>query len=221
MKIVLAGTMAAVAAGLALASTSREQDPSGRSSAVPPAASSSSAVAPVPDALPPGATGGPRPPQPQGATSSAGSEPVSYQPSQAEAVPTDAPAVSDAQVAALQQLVEQSRVETERLARIDGRLASAQRQSADQELGREAEVEQAAAQHAATLEALDILRQAEALLATGDSDGVDDELGHAEAALTGRTRIDVDAAREALGRSDLYAARVYLTAALAERRSLR
>jgi hypothetical protein len=31
----------------------------------------------------------------------------------------------------------------------------------------------------------------------------------------------VDAAREALGRSDLYAARVYLAAALAERRPLR
>ncbi len=77
------------------------------------------------------------------------------------------------------------------------------------------------AQHAATVHALGILRQAEALLATGDSDGVDDELGRAEAALSGRTRIDVDAAREALERSDLFAARQYLAAALVERRSLR
>jgi hypothetical protein len=230
MKIVLAGAVAALAGVLALASASREQDPTGPSSAVPPAASSSSSTAPAQAASPGPPTGGPSP-QPQNATSLRQprdatplppSAPVSDEPTRSEAAPAkDTSAVSDAQLAALQQLVEQSRVETERLARIDGRLASAQRQSADQELGREAEVEQAAAQHAATLEALDILRQAEALLATGDSDGVDGELGRAEAALFGRTRIDVDAAREALGRSDLYAARIYLAAALAERRPLR
>jgi hypothetical protein len=39
--------------------------------------------------------------------------------------------------------------------------------------------------------------------------------------LSGRTRIDVEAAREALARSDLYPARQYLEAALAERRVLR
>jgi len=50
---------------------------------------------------------------------------------------------------------------------------------------------------------------------------VDDELSSAEAALSGRTRIGMDAAREALGRSDLFAARQSLAAALAERRSLR
>jgi hypothetical protein len=76
------------------------------------------------------------------------------------------------------------------------------------------------AQHAATLEALDALRQAEALLAGGNSDGVDDQLSRAEAALSGRTRLDVEAAREALARSDLYPARQYLAAALAERRAL-
>lgn len=75
-----------------------------------------------------------------------------------------------------------------------------------------------AAQHAATLQALDVLRQAEASLAAGDSDGVDDELARAEEALSGRTRRDVDAAREALARSDLYPARWYLAAALAENR---
>jgi hypothetical protein len=78
-----------------------------------------------------------------------------------------------------------------------------------------------AAQHAETLEALDTLRQAAALLATGDSDGVDEELLGAEAALSGRTRLDVEAAREALARSDLFAARQYLASALAERRPLR
>ncbi len=75
-----------------------------------------------------------------------------------------------------------------------------------------------AAQHAATLEALDTLRQAEASLATGDWEGVDDELVRAEAALSGRTRLDVEAAREALARSDLLPAREYLAAALAENR---
>jgi hypothetical protein len=47
---------------------------------------------------------------------------------------------------------------------------------------------------------------------------VDDELSRAEEALSGRTRLDVEAAREALARSDLYPAREYLAAALAERR---
>ena len=83
------------------------------------------------------------------------------------------------------------------------------------------ETEQAAVQHAETLEALATLRQAEAMLETGNSDGVDDELRRAEAALSGRTRLDVEAAREALAREDLFPARQYLAAALAERRALR
>ncbi len=150
------------------------------------------------------------------------SEPVSYEPSEAEAVPAkDTPPAPDAQLAALQELVAQSRQENERLGHIDEQLASVRRQSADEELRRQDEAELEAAQHAATVQALETLRRAEAVLATGDSDGVDDELGRAEAALSGRTRIDVDAAREALERSDLYAARVYLAAALAERRALR
>ena len=65
---------------------------------------------------------------------------------------------------------------------------------------------------------LDTLRQAEASLATGDSDGVDDELVQAEAALSGRTRLDVEAARKALAREDLLPARQFLAAALAENR---
>ncbi len=51
----------------------------------------------------------------------------------------------------------------------------------------------------------------------GSSDGVDDELANAEAVLWGRTRLDVQAAREALANEDLYPARQYLAAALAER----
>jgi hypothetical protein len=49
---------------------------------------------------------------------------------------------------------------------------------------------------------------------------VDDELGLAEAVLSGRTRLDVEAAREALAQSNLLTAREYLAAALSERRPL-
>lgn len=96
--------------------------------------------------------------------------------------------------------------------------AELRRQLAAEESRRRYERAEEAAQHAATLEALDTLRRAEASLATGDSDGVDDELLRAEAALSGRTRLDVEAAREALGRSDLAPARGFLAAALAENR---
>jgi hypothetical protein len=77
---------------------------------------------------------------------------------------------------------------------------------------------EAAARHAATIESLDVLRWAEASLATGDSDGVDEQLVRAERALSGRTLLDVEAAREALAREDLLPARQFLAAALAENR---
>jgi len=137
----------------------------------------------------------------------------------AQPVPAALPP-SDDQIAALRQLVAQSRQENEQLGQIDEQLASLRRQAADEQSLQRDEAEQEAAQHDTTLQELATLRQAAALLATGDSDGVADELSRAEAALSGRTRIDVDAAREALGRSDLFAARQYLAAALAERRSL-
>ena len=108
-------------------------------------------------------------------------------------------------------LVVQSRQEDEQLAELRQQLAA-------DESRRQDETAQEAAQHAATLEALDTLRQAEASLATGDSDGVDDELVQAEAALSGRTRLDVEAARKALAREDLLPARQFLAAALAENR---
>jgi hypothetical protein len=147
---------------------------------------------------------------------------VSYDSPDAAAVsPADTLPPSDDQVAALRQLVAQSQQETEQLGQINDQLASLRQEAAEQGSLRQDVSQQEAVQHAATLQALGILRQAEALLATGDSDGVDDELSRAEAALSGRTWIDVDAAREALGRSDLFAARQYLAAALAERRSLR
>jgi len=219
MKIALAATVAALMAiVVVLTSASREQDLRGDSTAGPAPTSSGSSLGPAPSAFP-----APLPdhqsPQPPGGTPLPRSEPVSQDAPKAAAPPAANMLLpSGDQLAALQQLVTHSRQENERLAHIDDQLASA-RQAADEESRRETEAD--AAQHAATVQALGILRQAEALLATGDSDGVDDELGRAEAALSGRTRIDVDAAREALERSDLFAARQYLAAALAERRSLR
>jgi hypothetical protein len=73
-------------------------------------------------------------------------------------------------------------------------------------------------QHAATIDALGTLRQAEAQLAVGNWEGVDEELVGAEEALSGRTLLDVEAAREALSREDLLPARQYLATALAETR---
>ncbi len=222
MKIALAGTLAALmAVVVVLTNASREQDLRGHSSAGPAAASSGSSLGPAPSALP-GPLADHGSPQPPGGTPLPRSEPVSSDAPEAAALPAAKRLPpSDDQLAALQQLVRQSRQENARLAHIDEQLASARRQAAGEELRRENEAEEEAAQHAATVQALGTLRQAEALLATGDSDGVDDELSRAEAALSGRTRIDVDAAREALERSDLYEARQYLAAALAERRSLR
>ena len=128
---------------------------------------------------------------------------------------------SDDQVAALQGLVAQSRQENEQLGLIDKQLTAQRQQAADDESRRQSEATQKAARRAATMAALAALRQAQALLASGSSDGVDDQLANAEAALSGRTRVDVQAAREALARGDLFQAAEYLAAAGAERRARR
>jgi hypothetical protein len=105
-----------------------------------------------------------------------------------------------------------SLTESEQLGQIDDHLAVLQAAR------RQWEAEQEAARHEATLEALATVRHADGQLATGNWEGVDDELSLAEEALSGRTRLDVEAAREALARSDLLPAREYLAAALSERR---
>jgi hypothetical protein len=112
-----------------------------------------------------------------------------------------------------------SLTESEQLGEIDDHLAALQQLAADEAARRQWEAEQEAAQHLATLDALATLRHADAQLATGNWEGVDDELGLAEEVLSGRTRLDVEAAREALARSDLLPARGYLAAALSERRT--
>jgi hypothetical protein len=127
----------------------------------------------------------------------------------------------DDQVAALQRLVAQSRQENEQLGLIDNQLAAQRQRAADDESRRESEARQKVARRAATMAALAALRRAEALLASGSSDGVDDQLVSAGAALSGRTRVDVQAARQALARGDLFQAAEYLAAAGAERRARR
>jgi hypothetical protein len=226
MKIALAAMATAVAAlVVVLASASREAHLSGeahlrkRFSAGPVAASPSGSLRPAPDPVlrPVQATASS---QPQAGTPLPRSEPLSSEAADAGAASPSTTVVpaSEAQVAALQQLVAQSQQESYQLGQIDGELMALRQRAANEESRRQYEADQMAAQHAATLEALGILRQAEELLATGNSDGVDEQLGRAEAALAGRTRLDVEAAREALARSDLYPARQYLAAALAERR---
>jgi hypothetical protein len=115
-------------------------------------------------------------------------------------------------------LVLQSEQENEQLGRIGNQLTALRLQAYEEEWRRQAVWEEEAAQQAATLQALETLRYAERMLATGNADGLDDELANAEAVLSGRTRLDVEAAREALANEDLYPARQYLAAALAERR---
>jgi hypothetical protein len=165
------------------------------------------------------------PPQPQGGTRTPRLEPVSDvapdagTPAPAMPSPTDAQlAALKAQVAALEQLVAQSRLESQQLGQINAQLQAQRQQVADAEAQQQDAAEQEAAQQAATLEALGTLRQAQVLLAFGNSDGVDEQLRRAEAALSGKTLLNVEAAREALSREDLYPARYYLAAALAERR---
>jgi hypothetical protein len=239
MKIALAAMATAVAAlVVVLTNAAREAHLSERFSAGRVAASASGSPRPAPDPVPIPVQGN-TPSQQQAATPLPGSEPVSSDALDAGAaapatavlsVNSDAadagaaapatalPSRSDEQVAALRQLVTQAQQESEQLGHIDYDLLALRQQAAYEAWRRQEEAQQMAAQHAATLEALGTLRQAEALLAFGNSDGVDEQLARAEWALSGRTLLDVEAAREALSRSDLYPARQYLAAALAERR---
>jgi hypothetical protein len=240
MKIALAAMATAVAAlVVVLTNAAREAHLSERFSAGRVAASASGSPRPAPDPVPIPVQGN-TPSQQQAATPLPGSEPVSSDALDAGAaapatavlsVSSDAPdaGAADAatalpsrssgeQVAALRQLVTQAQQESEQLGHIDYDLLALRQQAAYEAWRRQEEAQQMAAQHAATLEALGTLRQAEALLAFGNSDGVDEQLARAEWALSGRTLLDVEAAREALSRSDLYPARQYLAAALAERR---
>ena len=228
MKNAAVGMITLVATALLLvAGASREREAFARSSAGPidaPSVGSPQEAAAAQSASIEGAPASP----PQAGTGLPRSEPTSHGPTVAAAPsvpppPTVPPSPSvppppDGRAAYLQQLVAEAREQNEQLSEIHDQLAMQQEQAAEAESERQAEVEEQSAEHAATLRALDTLRRAEAMLAFGNSDGVADELANASTALWGRTRLDVDAAREALANEDLFLARQYLTAALAERR---
>jgi hypothetical protein len=197
MKITLAATVIALTVlGVVLARTSPEPSLSGQSGAghvdaLPSGGLRAASGAP---AAPPESNA---PSQPQGGARLPPSGPGSSD------VPDDAtPSAGavlpppDSQVAPLQQLVLQSEQENEQLGRIGNQLTALRLQAYEEEWRRQAAWEQEAAQQAATLQALETLRYAERMLATGNADGLDDELAN----------------------EDLYPARQYLAAALAERR---
>jgi len=187
------------------------------------AASSNESPPPAPRATPapvaPAAPPGGAVPSVRVAAESRDAAPAPAAPPAPAAAPTPiAPPAPRERASGFPQLIEQTAQENEQLGQIDAELAAALQRAADEAWRRRAIDAQMANEHAATLEALETLRQSKALLATGNFDGVDDALASAEEALSGRTRLDVEAAREALARSDLYPARQYLDAALAERR---
>ena len=222
MKIAAVGMMTMVATALLLvAGASREREAFAQAGAGPIDAPSGASPQEAPAAQSASIQGAPVSP-PQAGTGLPRSEAPSHGPIGAalSVPPAPQPPPPDGRAAYLQQLVTEAHQQNEQLAGIHDQLAAQQQQAAEAESERQAEAEEASAQHAATLRALDILRRAEEMLAFGNSDGVDDELANASTALWGRTRLDVDAAREALANEDLFLARQYLAAALAERRPL-
>jgi len=133
-----------------------------------------------------------------------------------DAAPAFPPQPPGDQVKYLQQLVNELRQENEQLATLDDQVVEMRRDMADREAKRQADAANQAAQQAAFLQTLDRLRRDEDALSTGDTDGVDEDLAGAEASLWGRALFEVQAAREALAREDLYPARLHIAAALAE-----
>ncbi|MDP9001749.1 MAG: hypothetical protein M3O46_16740 [Myxococcota bacterium] len=125
----------------------------------------------------------------------------------------------DNEATALRQLVAQLRQRSELLEQVNEELTALRRHAASEESRRQGEAEQKVARRAAIRAALGTLRQAEARLATGNSDGVDESLSSAEAALAGGARLDVEAARAALARGDLFQAGQYLAVVLTARRA--
>jgi hypothetical protein len=114
----------------------------------------------------------------------------------------------------LRQMVDELREENGQLGTLDDQVAALRQDLADHDAERQAEADAEAAQEAAVLETLDMLRRDEDALAYGDMDGVEHDLAHAEAVLSGRSLFEVQAAREALKREDLYPAREHIAAAI-------
>ena len=119
-------------------------------------------------------------------------------------------------VSALERQVQQAQQQGDEFARVTDQLEALRAQVADAESRRQVEQQQAVARRADAEEALNLLSQAQEVLAGGNGAGLGETLDRAERALSGQARADVAAAKVALGRNDLFAARQYLAAALTE-----
>jgi hypothetical protein len=133
-----------------------------------------------------------------------------------DAAPAFPPQPQGDQVKYLQQLVDELHQENEQLGTLDHQVLDLRRDMADRQAERHADAADQAAQQAAFLQTLDRLRRDEDALSYGDTDGVDQDLAAAEASLWGGALFEIQAAREALAREDLYPARQHIAAALAE-----
>jgi len=135
--------------------------------------------------------------------------------SEGDAAPAFPPQPRDDQAAYLQQMVNELRQENQQLRRVDDQVGALRQDMADRQAEREYEAEAVAAHQDAVLELVDRLRQDEEALAAGDTEGVSADLVYAESLLSGSALFEVQAAREALRREDLYPARQHLAAAIA------
>jgi len=133
----------------------------------------------------------------------------------ADQAPAFPPQPRDDQVTYLKELVDELREENQKLGTVDDQVAALRQDLADQRAERQYEAEEEAAHQDAVLQVLDMLRHDEDTLATGDTDGVAADLAYAEALLTGNALYEVQAARDALSREDLYPAREHLATAIA------
>jgi hypothetical protein len=136
--------------------------------------------------------------------------------SEGNAAPAFPPQPQGDQVKYLQELVDELHRENEQLGALDDQVLDLRQDMADRQAERRADAANQAAQQAAFLQTLGRLRRDEDALAFGDTDGVDQDLAAAEASLWGSALFEVQAAREALAREDLYPARQHIAAALAE-----
>ncbi len=133
----------------------------------------------------------------------------------ADASPAFPPQPREDEAADLRRMVDELQAENQQLGTLDEEVAALRQDLADQRAEKQYEADEAAAQKATLVEVLDMLRRDENLLATGDTEGVDDDLAGAESALTGNALYEVQAAREALAREDIYPARQHIAAAIA------
>jgi len=119
------------------------------------------------------------------------------------------------EAADLRRMVDELQAGNRQLGTLDEEVAALRQDLADQRAEKQYEADEATAQKATLLEVLDMLRRDENVLATGDTEGVDEDLADAESALTGNALYEVQAAREALAREDIYPARQHIAAAIA------